>query len=109
MYTSGKWGGRRYCDTGMAVCGIKVRMAKKGGTGGFGDRDDTSLNGAQFKCCPLPEHVPTMVAKCFNGHQTVVSRYSTTHSPLSYISTGTKVNENCFCNWINVIGHIIKL
>ena len=30
----------------MAICGIKVRMDKKGG-------DDTSLNGARFQCCPV--------------------------------------------------------
>ena len=38
----------------MAICGIKVRMAKKEGGG-----DDTALNGAKFQCCPLSN---------FSGH-----------------------------------------
>ena len=46
----------------MAICGIRVRMDKNRG-GGLAD-DDTALNGAEFKCCTLPQIQDTRVQSC---------------------------------------------
>ena len=35
----------------MVLCGIRVRMDEEHGAGYIGGLDDTSLNGAEFKCC----------------------------------------------------------
>ena len=52
---SGTWQGPKFCDKDMAVCGIRVRVNEKQGATVLAAFDDTALNGAIFRCCPLPE------------------------------------------------------
>ena len=43
------------CDPKMAICGIRVRFEEYLGKGWVLGKDDTALNGAWFKCCPIKD------------------------------------------------------
>ena len=50
----------------MAICGIRVRMDYWRGAGVAGDLDDSALNGAEFRCCPLPANFNDIGGNCTN-------------------------------------------
>ena len=64
MFYRGKWKGVKSCTKGMAICGIRVRVDKYRGHGLLTGYDDTALNGAEFKCCSLPQVQDTRVQSC---------------------------------------------
>ena len=84
----------------MAICGIRVRMDYFRGTGVAGALDDTSLNGAEFRCCPIPVLASNdLLPKCSNDHVTVLSTIktsqpSTTLTTLSYTYGKKKTFNN---------------
>ena len=50
------------------------------GTGVSGSYDDTSLNGAEFRCCPIPDLANNSVPKCSNNYVTAYSTLKTSQS-----------------------------
>ena len=67
----GKWKGPKSCSIGFAICGIRVRIEdKRGNSWNHGVNDDTALNGAEFKCCSLPEIPDTRLESCFSNKST---------------------------------------
>ena len=59
------------------------------GAGVSGSYDDTSLNGAEFRCCPFPDLFNTTFENCHIDHITGSSSIPTTQ----YFSTVSYINE----------------
>ena len=71
IFFRGKWKGTKSCPKGFAICGIRVRIEDRRGNGwNQGYNDDTALNGAEFKCCSLPEIRDTRLQSCFSNKST---------------------------------------
>ena len=74
IFFRGKWKGTKSCPKGFAICGIRVRIEDRRGNGwNQGYNDDTALNGAEFKCCSLPEIQDTRIQSCFSDKSPTVN------------------------------------
>ena len=59
------------------------------GAGVSGSYDDTSLNGAEFRCCPLPDLFNSTLKDCHTNHNSVTSTIPTAQ----YFPTVSYINE----------------
>ena len=59
------------------------------GAGVSGSYDDTSLNGAEFRCCPLPDILNSTFKDCHTDNITVPSTIPTAQ----YFRTVSYINE----------------
>ena len=66
IFIRGDWQGVKFCDEGMAICGLRVRMDTSKDLQ-FLMEDDTALNGAKFKCCPLLKFQNALSKSCFTN------------------------------------------
>ena len=59
------------------------------GVSATGSYDDTSLNGAEFRCCPLPDIANSTLKDCSTDHTTDLSTLQTQQD----VSTVDSINE----------------
>ena len=85
----GEWNPESVCEKNSAICGVRVRIDAYRGAGVGGSYDDTSLNGAEFRCCPLPDLFNSTVKDCHTDHITGPSKIPTTQ----YVPTVSHINE----------------
>ena len=74
---------------GSAICGVRVRMDYYRGASAIASYDDTSLNGAEFRCCPLPDLVNSTLTDCSTDHTTDISTLETQRD----VSTVDSISE----------------
>ena len=100
----GSWQEPIYCEKNMAICGIAVRMDIERGAGAAGNDDDTALNGAKFRCCPLP---PLSTAKTISTHQPSITPDSfvlTTNTSITKSSKSITLGIIPTCHFLILLG-----